>query len=261
MPATSAGETGGQPKARPLKKIPKWRINAHLRRYYYEPPTDAQKADAENPPVIFVHIPKTAGTRLTHIIAHNLSRTGLPKNLFYSAHRFSAYDLSVHYGPHRKLVLVLRDPVDRFISAYYSRYNKGAPDYKAPWSRPEKRFFKRYPTLRRLAFGMLVTSRARMERRIDKVHLLHMGYVRFFGSLDGVEQDWDNIATCMPIDHLDAKQLGFETYELPEKTKENRGLPRPKVTFWERAVFQRFLVQEYRIYARLRERARELHGV
>lgn len=254
-------------KARPMKEIPQRKMNRHLRRYHYEPPSEAEKVDTENPPILFVHIPKTAGTRLGQLITHNLAETGVPRNLFYSAHRYSAYDLAANYGPNRKLALVIRDPVDRFVSAFYSRFHKGAPDYNTPWFPDEEVFFAKYPTLRALVWAMVFGQRQKMQKQLKKVHLVHMGYVRFFGSPAGLEQDWENIVVCLPMQHLDAQldevmaRLGFESFEEPVKKKENRGLPRPKVSRLERIILRRFLADEYEIYDRLLERSRELHDV
>lgn len=96
--------------------------------------------------LIYVHIPKTAGTTLTHIIYDNYKKTVLydaethgvlPDGVLAVRHDLETADaLAGHmwFGAHRYLprpctyMTMLRDPVEQVISWFYFRYRN--PTYK-----------------------------------------------------------------------------------------------------------------------------------
>src|SRR5271155_2663578 len=99
-----------------------------------------------NQPVVFLHIPKTAGTTLTHILQRShparlvCKSTGMPEQLdalmeMPAEARAALSLVTGHfpYGIHRHFarpvtyVTFLRRPVDRVISAYY--YALSMPDH------------------------------------------------------------------------------------------------------------------------------------
>jgi len=255
---------------RPWHSRPNKKLHRRVQVFYHGLPTAAEQQDPENPPLCYIHIPKTGGTLLTNAMRHNIARACGPPNLFYCAHRHTAGSTRRDYGDARQLAMVLRDPVDRFVSAYYSRMNFSKPEYNVPWSPEEKTFYETYPTIPALIDALWDRSRAvRVETRvaIDTVFLLRRGYRGFFRNLDRLEQDKDRFRICMPIEYLDARKeemmrlLGFVDFEEPPRPRANIGLPRPKLTFWQRRALRKYLREEYEIYKKLRGIAKKLHGV
>jgi len=84
--------------------------------------------DAHSAPIVHLHIPKTAGTALRHALQKS-GRRILEAGPDFSYRPETHGDIEVfsgHFGyrsaalvPNGRLITVLRDPVDRFISYYY----------------------------------------------------------------------------------------------------------------------------------------------
>ena len=95
-----------------------------------------------------LHIGKTGGTALQEALKDNL--------------RTSKYKIKLH-GHNFKLknvpkgasvVFFVRNPMDRFISAFYSRKREGRPRFDNPWRRSEKRAFSMFNTPDELAVAL-----------------------------------------------------------------------------------------------------------
>jgi hypothetical protein len=56
--------------------------------------------------------------------------------------------------PSDLVIFSLRDPVSRFVSAFYSRLRCGRPRYFFPWSELEQRLFSAFPTPEALALAL-----------------------------------------------------------------------------------------------------------
>lgn len=67
--------------------------------------------------------------------------------IYTHRHEFRLADV----GPDDKVIFVARDPISRFISAYYSRYHRGAPRYEVEWTEREAKAFAAFPTPQALA--------------------------------------------------------------------------------------------------------------
>ncbi len=95
--------------------------------------------------VHFIHIGKTGGTA----IHHALSEAGKPSTPFgkitLHGHKFKLAEV----GDDEYAFFAVRDPVERFVSSFYSRLRKGAPRYNVPWNLAEE-----------LAFGWFQTPQA-----------------------------------------------------------------------------------------------------
>ena len=131
----------------------------------------------------FIHIGKTGGTAVKRGLrrakvaywndedAHQAHKTPYgPVQLHH--HRFRMIDVP----PEDFVFFTLRDPVDRFISAFYSRLNKGQPRYYYEWTNAERQAFEAFPTPQRLA-GALASSDAQ-ERSVAQSALRHIRHTR-----------------------------------------------------------------------------------
>lgn len=117
-------------------------------------------------PVHLLHIPKTGGTAVWHALETWTKR--------------GRYDLIIH--PHATLLrdvpkgervaFFLRDPVTRFVSAFYSRQRQGRPHYNSPWSPGERRAFERFESPDALAVALApgAALRAEAEAAMDAIH-------------------------------------------------------------------------------------------
>ena len=86
----------------------------------------------------YFHIPKTGGKYIKKILSTNLNKN-----------QFRAYEHFVKakwINPKKKVIISVRDPVNRFISCYYSdirNYEKN----KVPLSKFGKLLYKKYPNV------------------------------------------------------------------------------------------------------------------
>lgn len=221
----------------------------------------------EAPPTVFLHIPKSGGTWLTDVVIHNLLTRECP-DLFYAPHWMSAAEAVRRFGSDARLALVLRDPAERFASAWASRMAEGRPGYDTPWTEAEREVFGRYPDLPALladAGSLWPARRARARRAVEAMTVVPRGYAHAFGSVEAARALLPAIRLCMPIGQLSARigeamaALGFATFELPETAEENRGAG-ASLAPGDRARLRRFLAEDYAVHELLRGRARELHG-
>ena len=107
----------------------------------------------------FLHLGKTGGTAIKAALEPHVSE--------------GAYQLELHGHvirlkniPRREpFFFAVRDPVDRYLSGFYSRQRQGAPRYHEPWSPPEKEAFERFETANDLAEAIYAEDRDTSQRR------------------------------------------------------------------------------------------------
>ena len=98
--------------------------------------------------VHFLHIGKTGGTAIKHALAEAPCPAGLELVLH-------AHDMALDaIDPADRVIFSLRDPVSRFVSAFYSRLRCGRPRYFIPWSELEQRLFSAFPIPEALALAL-----------------------------------------------------------------------------------------------------------
>jgi len=95
--------------------------------------------------VHFLHVGKTGGSAIKHAIKNNCME---------SAYKFRFYPHGVvlrDIPEGEKFVFILRDPVARFVSGFYSRQRQGKPRYNIPWRPGERKAFELFNTPNQLA--------------------------------------------------------------------------------------------------------------
>ncbi|MEM8787887.1 MAG: hypothetical protein AAGE76_06475 [Pseudomonadota bacterium] len=221
----------------------------------------------DTPPIVFLHIPKTAGSYLIDLIVHNLQIADRP-DLFYAPHWMSAARTAELFGPDRRLALILRDPVDRFVSAFQSRHRQGAPAYDTPWTDHEARVFRDYPDLDALidALGSLWPKRRRAAvAAVAGMTLVPRDYTHAFGSLTGAQTSLEALSLCLPMARLDRDlglamtALGFERFEMAERPLRNMAPTRPTLSPRRRSILERHLAEDIAIHDVLHQHATRLH--
>jgi Sulfotransferase family len=98
----------------------------------------------------FLHIGKTGGTAVKHALAQ-MSESARSR---LKIHGHDKTFMEIVCG--QRIIFFLRDPISRFISAFYSRRRQGRPKYDSPWSEAERAAFERFATPNEL--GMALSS-------------------------------------------------------------------------------------------------------
>ena len=98
----------------------------------------------------YLHIGKTAGTATKTVMKTMNRQWGGRANFILHNLYVSLSDLP----PDALYLFALRDPVDRFYSAFYSRKRKGLPRHHQEWSPQEAWCFERFPEANDLALAL-----------------------------------------------------------------------------------------------------------
>jgi len=108
--------------------------------------------------VHFLHVGKTGGTAIKAAIREARRAGELELDIRTHRHKFTLAKLP----PKRRhrVFFVVRDPVSRFASGFYSRQRMGQPRYYRPWSDAEAKAFGRFHTPRELATALADGERA-----------------------------------------------------------------------------------------------------
>jgi hypothetical protein len=95
-------------------------------------------------PVHVLHIGKTGGTAMEEAFRN------VPNTMIFHCHRISLRDIPAG----DKIIFLVRDPIGRFVSGFYSRKRQGRPRYNVPWSSQERLAFGSFQTPNDLAIAL-----------------------------------------------------------------------------------------------------------
>ena len=95
----------------------------------------AQKKNSDQ--IHFLHIGKCAGTQIKNII-NQINEMTKKKNIIAYGHDTFLFDLPKN----SRYFFSIRDPINRFVSGFYSRKRKGQPRLYAEWTADEEYAFK-----------------------------------------------------------------------------------------------------------------------
>lgn len=85
-----------------------------------------------------IHVGKTGGIAVRNAFAH--ARNSSTHRVRFWGHTFRLWDVPAR----DQFFFFLRDPVDRFVSAFAYRANQGTPLFPDPWTKEEQRAFERF---------------------------------------------------------------------------------------------------------------------
>jgi hypothetical protein len=133
-----------------------------------------------------LHIPKTGGTAIRDSINPLLIEKKLNDKILVTSHSDSLInDEKYNY------IFFLRNPIDRFVSAFISRYRKGYPKYNIEWTESEKFYFEKFKTPNELGENLYKTDES--INMIKNISHLNNSFYRFFRSEENLERCKDKI--------------------------------------------------------------------
>lgn len=217
--------------------------------------------------VHYLHIGKTAGTQIGHVIAQ-ANRSSSAITVVRRRHGTSLRDLPMRDD----YFFSMRDPVARFRSGFYSRKRMGRPRLNTPWSPSEERLFAEFEHANDLAEALFRTdARGRTALTAMLAHG-HFGN----GHVDWFKGSGDIFALRPPIwiirqEHLAAdvvtllQRMGVTTEvtltDDPVKAHKNDYSDIPPMSELAIANVQRWHSADYQFYAHCEAWMTEQHAI
>ena len=135
------------------------------------------------PPLHVLHVGKTGGTALNHVLLEHRGRCLY--RLVFGGHRATLADV-----PRGELFMFfIRDPLSRYVSAFNSRLREGRPRYHYPWRDEERIAFALFKTPDELGTALSSSDpaeRGRAERAMRGIGHLNTPYSFWFGNEDAL---------------------------------------------------------------------------
>jgi hypothetical protein len=129
------------------------------------------------PPLHVLHIGKTGGTALKHVLHEYEDRTS--HRLLFRGHEAKLADVP----PGEQLMFFLRDPLGRFVSAFNGRLREDRPRYHYPWREEERAAFAVFRTPDELATALSSADervREQAERAMHGIGHVNTPYTFWF---------------------------------------------------------------------------------
>ncbi len=150
----------------------------------------------------FLHIGKTGGTAIKHALG-NRHRPRITKThiIFSHPHAFSICDTKKG----EQVFFIVRDPLDRFVSGFYSRKRKGQPRLYVEWSPAEKDAFTQFATPNALGRALSdedSTIRSAAERAMQGIKHVSSSYWNWLDNEEMIQERRDDIIFVGRQTHL-----------------------------------------------------------
>jgi len=139
----------------------------------------------------FLHIGKTGGTAIKHALSGINLETEDWKIILHS-HQTSLE----HIPPGESVFFLLRNPISRFVSGFYSRQRQGLPAYDSPWSRKEKVAFSIFDKPEELATALTsadIHRRLAAHGAMKSIRHVRDSYWKWFGCESYFQKRIDDI--------------------------------------------------------------------
>jgi hypothetical protein len=132
----------------------------------------------KKPKLHFIHVGKTGGSAIAFALkAHTRQHE---YHIQLHGHNTKLNDIPEG----EKLFFCVRDPMDRFVSGFYSRQRQGRPKYNSPWRKEEKMAFKIFKTPNELALALSsedAAYKAQAEFAMRSIAHVKSSYWDWFG--------------------------------------------------------------------------------
>lgn len=205
-----------------------------------------------------LHIAKTGGTTLLSLVKELRRTTGRPLPIRKLRHRLTLADVLRQY-PEAKVGFIIREPADRFVSAFNSRLRKGVPDHPQEWNARETQIFTQFPSANALAEAL--SDRDANHRRAARsafkgIAHLRRGYVYYLKSPAYLERKHAHIYFVTDTQRLDNEIFGFlkplrvRLDKVEAALKRRHGAPAETGMLSEKALqnLRQFWADEYVLY-------------
>lgn len=156
-------------------------------------------------PICLLHIGKTGGSYLRGVLKE---APNLPPNLKVLKHSDTLETTKRKFGEDRRLAFVIREPAERFVSAFNSRLRQGRPRYNSLWSAAEASAFQWFESANSLAEALgSPDERTRSAAYFAMEHIQHLklNYRHYLSSIEALQSSVDQVALCIDLDDLDPK--------------------------------------------------------
>ena len=145
-------------------------------------------------PNLFLHLGKTGGTTFINYTSHYRPLIEHVRHKKVSLKRVCG---------HHCAVIFVRDPIDRWISGYYSRYRRGCPQYCSNWTQCETKYFEQYPSVGALAEALGDNSNSsEIYHAQQMVNCIGHLWLNFAFYLKGLETGYTKIGYVGLTDNL-----------------------------------------------------------
>jgi hypothetical protein len=125
-----------------------------------------------------LHIGKTGGTAIKHALSSQLDLDRWA--IFLSGHSVTLKTVPVG----EKIFFFTRDPIKRYVSAFFSRQRQGMPRHHLPWTEEEAIAFKEFTTPSQLGEALSAAdgpTRSRAEAAMKSIRHIRSSYWGWFG--------------------------------------------------------------------------------
>jgi len=129
------------------------------------------------PVVHMLHIGKTGGTALSAAFRTLAADPDCPVGFLPHSHRVTLGDLP----PDARYFFVVRDPIARFRSGFYSRKRQGQPRHFVPWSPGEAAAFGRFAEANDLAEALADPADAAARAAMGAIEHVRAPHLAWFG--------------------------------------------------------------------------------
>jgi hypothetical protein len=173
----------------------------------------------------FIHIGKTGGTSIKN--AFNGKYVFICKKCVICLHN---HNTTLHNIPKgEKVFFVVRDPLSRFVSGFYSRWRMGKPRLYVPWREGEQKAFNEFDTPNQLGEAL---SNKNIEQRNKAIEAMQsIGHVRtsywnWFKDDKYLKERVDDIAFVLKQENLNED---FEAFKKKFLIPDNIRIPKNEV--------------------------------
>jgi hypothetical protein len=207
----------------------------------------------------FLHIGKTAGTAVKEALKNAQDEARYRVVL----HPHTVYLTRI--PPTGYYFFCVRDPIERYVSAFLSRQRQGQPRYFVPWEEGEAAAFARFhsPDELGVSLGAGGTEQQDAEAAMRAIQQLRRSYWDWFKDPDYLKSRADHLLWIGRQESLDLKPLaatlGLEKLELPtDSTRANKNPnARPELSKGARQNLRQWYAKDYSFL----ELCDELHPV
>lgn len=190
---------------------------------------------------------------------------GYPFPCFFG-HKWTAEQILKRF-PETRLCLILRDPLSRLVSGFYSRLRAGRPTYNSAWSMEEAAAFSIFRSHKDLLNAMISDDEftiSALQYAMENIRHLRWNYSFYFTNPDIVRKNADRFALIGDISSVPEfitsltglsgapLALADELYAKSHESGGGSGSPLEGYNQDEIHRMKEFLGKEYRIYDELK---------